>query len=73
MYLPSFSPQGTWLPPHDEVSQPQAARSSLPIARHRDQVLYLVETHATTVVVGETGSGAHFAGILCRADVIMKR
>ncbi|KAL4435416.1 hypothetical protein ABPG77_006178 [Micractinium sp. CCAP 211/92] len=32
-------------------------RRRLPIYAHRTQLLYLVETHATTVVVGETGSG----------------
>lgn len=32
-------------------------RRRLPIYEHRDQILYLVENHATTVLVGETGSG----------------
>ncbi|KAI3425228.1 hypothetical protein D9Q98_008996 [Chlorella vulgaris] len=32
-------------------------RQRLPIYAHRTELLYLVETHATTVVVGETGSG----------------
>lgn len=32
-------------------------RRRLPIYAHRTQLLYLVEAHATTVVVGETGSG----------------
>lgn len=32
-------------------------RRRLPIYEHRTQVLFLVEAHATTVVVGETGSG----------------
>ena len=32
-------------------------RRRLPIAAHRSEILYLVETHATTVIVGETGSG----------------
>ena len=32
-------------------------RRRLPIHAHRTELLYLVETHATTVVVGETGSG----------------
>ncbi len=32
-------------------------RRRLPIYAHRTELLYLVETHATTVVVGETGSG----------------
>ncbi|KAL2021141.1 hypothetical protein VTK56DRAFT_7447 [Thermocarpiscus australiensis] len=29
----------------------------LPIAKHRDSLLYLVETHPVTIVVGQTGSG----------------
>lgn len=29
----------------------------LPIARHRQSLLYLVETHPVTIVVGQTGSG----------------
>lgn len=29
----------------------------LPIARHHDALLYLVETHPVTIVVGQTGSG----------------
>lgn len=29
----------------------------LPIAKHRESLLYLVETHPVTIVVGETGSG----------------
>ena len=32
-------------------------RRRLPIYVHRTELLYLVEAHATTVVVGETGSG----------------
>jgi ATP-dependent RNA helicase DDX35 len=32
-------------------------RRRLPIFAHRAEILYLVETHATTVIVGETGSG----------------
>lgn len=32
-------------------------RRRLPIYAHRTELLYLVEAHATTVVVGETGSG----------------
>ncbi len=30
---------------------------TLPIAKHRRELLYAIETHATTIVVGETGSG----------------
>jgi len=29
----------------------------LPIAKYRDSLLYLVETHPVTIVVGQTGSG----------------
>lgn len=29
----------------------------LPIARHRQSLLYLVETYPVTIVVGQTGSG----------------
>jgi ATP-dependent RNA helicase DDX35 len=32
-------------------------RRRLPIFAHRTELLYCVENHATTVVVGETGSG----------------
>jgi len=31
--------------------------SLLPIARHRQNLLYLVETYSVTIVVGQTGSG----------------
>lgn len=31
--------------------------SLLPIARHRQSLLYLVESYPVTIVVGETGSG----------------
>ena len=36
---------------------PSAPSSRLPIARYEREILYLVEKHATTVVVGHTGSG----------------
>jgi ATP-dependent RNA helicase DDX35 len=29
----------------------------LPIARHRQSLLYLIETYPVTIVVGQTGSG----------------
>lgn len=29
----------------------------LPIARHRDSLLYLIESYPVTIVVGQTGSG----------------
>ena len=32
-------------------------RQRLPIAKSREAILYLVETHATTIVVGHTGCG----------------
>ncbi|KAL7211686.1 hypothetical protein ACSBR2_014524 [Camellia fascicularis] len=32
-------------------------RQRLPVFRYRTSILYLVETHATTIIVGETGSG----------------
>lgn len=32
-------------------------RQRLPVYKYRTAFLYLVETHATTIVVGETGSG----------------
>ncbi|KAF5944491.1 hypothetical protein HYC85_018568 [Camellia sinensis] len=32
-------------------------RQRLPVFRYRTSILYLVETHAATIIVGETGSG----------------
>ncbi|KAL5841523.1 hypothetical protein ACOSQ3_012126 [Xanthoceras sorbifolium] len=32
-------------------------RQRLPVYKYRTSILYLVETHATTIIVGETGSG----------------
>ncbi|GAB4827043.1 ATPdependent RNA helicase [Ancistrocladus abbreviatus] len=32
-------------------------RQRLPVYRYRNAILYLVETHCTTIIVGETGSG----------------
>ncbi|EXB58158.1 hypothetical protein L484_026359 [Morus notabilis] len=32
-------------------------RQRLPVYKYRTAILYLVETHSTTIVVGETGSG----------------
>lgn len=29
----------------------------LPIARHRESLLYLIETYQVTIVIGHTGSG----------------
>ena len=31
--------------------------SLLPIARHRKNLLYLIETYPVTIIVGQTGSG----------------
>jgi ATP-dependent RNA helicase DDX35 len=31
--------------------------SLLPIARHRNSILYLIETYPVVIVVGQTGSG----------------
>jgi ATP-dependent RNA helicase DDX35 len=31
--------------------------SLLPIAKHRESLLYTIETHAVTVVLGQTGCG----------------
>jgi hypothetical protein len=39
---------------HDPIQQ---ARRALPVYRYRAQILYLVENHQTTLLVGETGSG----------------
>ncbi|XP_071701244.1 probable pre-mRNA-splicing factor ATP-dependent RNA helicase DEAH9 isoform X2 [Rutidosis leptorrhynchoides] len=35
----------------------ETQRQRLPVYRYRNSILYLVETHATTIIVGETGSG----------------
>lgn len=35
----------------------QEQRSRLPVHKHRKHLLYLIEKHATVVIVGETGSG----------------
>lgn len=32
-------------------------RQRLPVYKYRTEILYLVENHATTIIVGETGSG----------------
>jgi len=31
--------------------------SLLPIARHKDSLLYNIETHPVTILIGQTGSG----------------
>jgi ATP-dependent RNA helicase DDX35 len=45
--------------PADDPSSSYARNRSgqLPIARVRRELLYLVETHATVILVGETGCG----------------
>ncbi|KAE9048213.1 putative pre-mRNA-splicing factor ATP-dependent RNA helicase [Phytophthora rubi] len=35
----------------------RAQRARLPVSKHREEILYAVETHATTLLVGATGSG----------------
>ncbi|KAK1285300.1 putative pre-mRNA-splicing factor ATP-dependent RNA helicase [Acorus calamus] len=35
----------------------EGQRQRLPVFKHRTAILYLVESHATTIIVGETGSG----------------
>ncbi|ETL30347.1 hypothetical protein F441_17089 [Phytophthora nicotianae CJ01A1] len=35
----------------------RAQRSRLPVSNHRCEILYAIETHATTILVGATGSG----------------
>ncbi|KAL4563271.1 hypothetical protein LXL04_027311 [Taraxacum kok-saghyz] len=35
----------------------ESQRHRLPVFKYRTQILYLVETHSTTIIVGETGSG----------------
>lgn len=32
-------------------------RQRLPVYKYRTEIMYLVENHATTIIVGETGSG----------------
>lgn len=46
-----FSLSSTFIP---ALYKPSAL---LPIARYREQLLYLVETFPVTIVVGQTGSG----------------
>ena len=39
------------------ISSPYKPPALLPIARHRDSLLYLIETYPVAIVVGQTGSG----------------
>ena len=38
-------------------SNTERQKQSLPVYKYRTAILYLVETRATTIIVGETGSG----------------
>lgn len=49
--MAEFSLDSTFIPALHKPS------SLLPIAKHRDSLLYLVETYPVTIVVGQTGSG----------------
>lgn len=44
-------------PPSSYIPSLHKPSSLLPIARHRDKLLYLIETFPVTIVVGQTGSG----------------
>lgn len=48
-------------------------RKRLPVYKHRDAVLYLVEHHSTTIVVGETGSGktTQIPQVVCFVVVVL--
>lgn len=49
--MAEFSLDSTFIPALHKPS------SLLPIAKHRESLLYLVETYPVTIVVGQTGSG----------------
>lgn len=49
--MAEFSLDSTFIPALHKPS------TLLPIAKHRDSLLYLVETYPVTIVVGQTGSG----------------
>jgi ATP-dependent RNA helicase DDX35 len=40
-----------------KVTEPERPGASLPVAAYRRQILYLLERHATLILLGETGSG----------------
>jgi len=46
-----FDVDSTYIP---ALHKPSAL---LPVAKHRESLLYLIETNSVTVVVGQTGSG----------------
>jgi len=48
---------GNARPPPAPLQQQQRPGAHLPAARYRRQILFLVESHATVILVGETGSG----------------
>ncbi|KAG2432191.1 hypothetical protein HXX76_009111 [Chlamydomonas incerta] len=52
---PRQGPRGPDLPPMDPTYR--YGDPSLPVAKYRRQILWLVENHAVTIIVGETGSG----------------
>ena len=44
-------------PPSSHIPSLHKPSSLLPIARHREKLLYLIETFPVTIVIGQTGSG----------------
>ncbi|XP_048331112.2 probable pre-mRNA-splicing factor ATP-dependent RNA helicase DEAH9 [Ziziphus jujuba] len=52
-FAPSFSSSSSRF----GYSSIEKQRQRLPVYKYRTAILYLVETHATTIIVGETGSG----------------
>ncbi len=56
---PTAAGRGAAGPPSTSggATRPPRAGDSLPVAKHRRELLYLIETHATVIVIGETGSG----------------
>ncbi|TWU74080.1 hypothetical protein ED733_004321 [Metarhizium rileyi] len=49
--MADFSLNATFIP---ALHKPPAL---LPIAKHRDSILYVIETHTVTIIIGQTGSG----------------
>lgn len=49
--MAEFSLDATFIP---ALHKPPAL---LPIAKHRDSLLYVIETYPVTIVIGQTGSG----------------
>ncbi|KAG2488343.1 hypothetical protein HYH03_013033 [Edaphochlamys debaryana] len=50
--IPEGAPRAMPMEPRYRYGDP-----TLPVSRYRRQILYLVENHAVTIIVGETGSG----------------